>query len=317
MWSAAARRRIAALSVLAVLAIALTACSGNPPENRPTLQAPPTSVPPAFPVTITDDDGVAVTLERAPERMITWAPSNTEILFALGLGSRIVGVSGSFDDFPPAAKSIAHVAGEGGVVPDVEKVVSLHADLVLNGFEGGDDWKARLRGLGIAVFSIYASTLDDAMHDILVVGQLTGAARAADRVVGTMRSSIAKSTASHEGEPRVSCFFEAYYPPLTTVGPHTFIFDVLSRAGCDPASASAKGDYPQWSVEKLVRDGPLVYLAASESAPSVEAVRMRPGFSGIAAVRDGRVYPIDSNLITRPGPRVVEALAEVVRDLYP
>jgi iron complex transport system substrate-binding protein len=188
---------------------------------------------------------------------------------------------------------------------------------VLNGFEGGDDWKARLRGLGIPVFSIYASTLDDAMHDILVVGRVTGAASAAVRVVGNMRASITTSTAPFAGRPRVSCFFEAYYPPLTTVGPHTFIFDVLKRAGCDPVSASAKGDYPQWSIDKLVQDGPLVYLAASESAPSIEAVRRRPGFSGIAAVRDGRVYPIDSNLITRPGPRVVQALAEVVRDLYP
>jgi cobalamin transport system substrate-binding protein len=315
MWTRTFRCRVALATLFVVGLASCGRSQGTKPVAGP--RSPSTAASAAaFPVTMTDDDGVEVTLAQTPQRMVTWAPSNTEILFALGLGSRVVGVSGSFDNYPPEASTITQVAGQGGVVPDVEKVVALHADLVLNGFEGGEDWKKRLRDLGIPVFSIYASTLDDAMHDIRTVGTLTGAGPAADRVVRSMQDTIARAVAPYARAPRVTCFFEAYYPPLTTVGPHTFIFDVLRRAGCDPVTGSAKGDYPEWSVEKLVQSSPLVYLGASESARSVRSVTRRPGFSGIEAVREGRVFPIDSDLVTRPGPRIVEALAEIARDLH-
>jgi len=304
--------------LLAALALVAAACGGGTktvsPGKSPTGSA---SVPGSFPVTLTDDDGVAVNLKAPPRRIVTWAPSNTEILFALGLGSREVGDSGTFDDYPPEAKAIPHVGGEGGVTPDIEKIVSLRADLVLNGFEGGQDWKRRLRQLGVPVFSIYATTLDDAVNDIVTVGRLTGATGQAALVAADMRSKIAAVTAAVATEPRVSCFFESYYPPLTSVGPHTFIFDVLRQAGCDPVTAKAKDDYPQWSVDQLVKESPAVYLAASESASSPNAVAERPGFKGIEAVAGGKVFLVDSDLVTRPGPRVVEALEDVARDLHP
>lgn len=305
MWTAA---------LAAVLVLSACGGGGVPPKPRPST---PVSAPAPFPVTLTDDDGVAVTVEAAPKRIVTWAPSNTEILFGLGLGPRIVGVSGAFDNYPPAAASITSVAGEGGVTPDVEKIVALDADLVLNGFEGGDEWKRRLRDLGIPVFSIYGATLDDALHDIRTVGTVTGAANEALTLTQGMASEVAAVDQAISQEGRASCFFEAYYPPLTTVGPDTFIFDILRRAGCDPVSAGAKGDYPQWSVDRLVKDSPDAYLAASESASSPAAVAGRPGFSGISAVSAGKVFLIDSDLITRPGPRVVEALRVIAQDLHP
>lgn len=308
----ASRRWSAALAA----ALVLGACGTNAAVKTTPSVAPSASQGTVFPLTLTDDDGVSVTIDSPPQRIVTWAPSNTEILFALGLGPRVVGVSGSFDNFPPQATSLPSVAGQGGVTPDPEKVVALHPDLVLNGFEGGEDWKRQLRKLEIPVFSIYASTLDDALHDIETVGAVTGTPDAAAELAAAMRGDIQRSLAPFAGGPRVSCFFEAYYPPLTTVGPHTFIYDVLEQAGCDPVSSTAGTDYPEWSVEKLVQNGPAVYLAASESAASVAAVRGRPGFSGIAAVTGGKVFLIDSDLITRPGPRVVEALVEVAKDLH-
>src|SRR5207237_8949689 len=101
-----------------------------------------------FPLTLTDDGGVRVTLKSAPRRIVTFAPANTEILFALGLGSRVVGVSGSYDNYPPAAKHIQRVGGSTGVQPNLEKVLSLSPDLLL-ATSGGDAWKTRLRGLGV------------------------------------------------------------------------------------------------------------------------------------------------------------------------
>jgi iron complex transport system substrate-binding protein len=309
------RSRSLAVSLLAVLVL-LPACGGAE-QAPPHAATTPKASANAFPLTLVDDDGVSVTLQAPPQRIVTWAPSNTEILFALGLGGREVGDSGPFDNYPPEAASIPHVGGEGGVTPDIEKIVSLRADLVLNGFEGGQEWKDQLRKLAIPVFSIYASTLDDAIHDIRTVGRITGAAARADAVVRTMSAKIESVAAVVAKTVKVACFFEAYYPPLTTVGPHTFIYDILRRAGCDPVSARAKGDYPQWSVDKLVQEGPDVYFAASESAESPTAVASRPGFGGITAVKDGHVFLIDSDLVTRPGPRVVQALEAIARDLHP
>ena len=106
----------------------------------------------SFPVTIADDDSVPVTLDAAPQRIITFAPSATEIVYALGLGDELVGVSGKYDDYPPAAKQVQEVGGAGdfGVDPNIETVVSLEPDLLLT-IEGGDAWKARLRELGVAL----------------------------------------------------------------------------------------------------------------------------------------------------------------------
>ena len=162
---------------LVALALALSGCAkrATPAASHGSPSASPPAV--SFPVTLTDDDGVVLTMKAAPQRIVTWGPSNTEILFALGVGDRVIGVSGPFDDYPPQARGIVHVGDASGVQPNAEKVVSLHPDLVLNAFLGGDQWKARLRGLGIPVFSIYATNLDDALHDIGTVGHDSGCAQ--------------------------------------------------------------------------------------------------------------------------------------------
>jgi iron complex transport system substrate-binding protein len=301
--------------VLVALAVLVSGCAR---------QGAPASAPPAspsahaFPITLKDDDGVSVTIKTPPKRIITFAPSNTEIMFALGLGAELVGVSGTFDDYPPQAKTITQVGGSGdfGVDPNVEKVVSLQPDLMLT-ISGGDQWKARLRELGIAVFTINATDFEDLLHDIRTVGEITGTSTAAATLTGDMAAQAQAVQAAVAREPRVSCFFEAYYPPLTTVGPHTFIYDLLSRAGCDSVTANAKSDYPEWSVDQLVAEGPAVYLVASESGVSAAAVAKRPGFSAIPAVQGGKVFLVSSDLISRPGPRVVEGLMALARLLHP
>jgi iron complex transport system substrate-binding protein len=301
-----------------VLSVLLGGCSSSRAVRPKGPAANASSAAPAFPVTVTDDDGVEVTMNAAPARIITFAPSNTEIVFALGLGSRLVGVSGSFDNYPPAAKSIEQVGGSGefGVDPNAEKVVSLHPDLLL-AISGGDQWKQQLRRLGIAVFTVNAENFGDLLHDIGTVGRLTGTTAEATKLAAQMADKAQQIQGEVAAEAPVSCFFEAYYPPLTTVGPNTFIFDLLKRAGCDPVSGGAKDDYPEWSVDKLVDEGPAVYLVASESGVSVEAVAKRPGFSAIAAVSAGKVFLVDSDLVSRPGPRVVDGLLAFAKLLHP
>lgn len=308
-------------ALLLVLALAAAACGGEEegPAAGVTPATPAAPGPATFPLTLTDDEGVEITLEAPPDRIVTFAPSNTEILFALGLGDRLVGVSGKYDDYPPAARKIEEVggAGEFGVDPNVEKVVSLEPDLFLT-IAGGEHWKERLRELGIPVFTVNATDFQDLLGDIATVGRLTGAVEEAEALTAEMAAEAEEVRAAVATEPAVSCFFEVYYvPPLTTVGPNTFLFDLLELAGCDPVSAGARSDYPSWSVDRLVAESPEVYLVASESGVSPEAVADRPGFAGIEAVREGRVVLVDSDLVSRPGPRVVQGLRILAEALHP
>jgi iron complex transport system substrate-binding protein len=313
-----------------VLAALLAACdNGSVPRTaedaRPSSPAasvsaassPASPAASAFPLTITDDEGVTVTLPAAPQRIVTFAPANTEILFALGLGDRVVGVSGSFDDFPPAARKVEEVGGQSGVEPNEEKVVSLEPDLLL-ATSGGEEWKKRLRDLGVPVFTVDATTLDDVFHDIRTIGRLTGVPDRARSLTDRLSARAREIERTVRAEPPVTCFYEVYFqPPVYTVGPGSFVFDLLRDAGCNPVTSGLKNPYPALSVEALVHDDPDVYLVDSLSAPSVAAVGKRAGYDALRAVRRDRVAIVDSDPVTRPGPRVVQGLEELARALHP
>ena len=312
--------RSRSVGAFVALLLVLTACAGTTDTPAASDGSSSVSSPAAaFPQAITDDDGEQVTIPAVPQRIVTFAPSMTETLFALGVGDRVVGVSGKYDDYPAAAKDIQEVGGAGdfGVDPNIEEVVSLQPDLFLT-IAGGDQWKQRLRDLDIPVVTLDATDFPDLLDDIRTVGDLTGASEAAEALTADMQERADDVTASVEeaGGP-VTCFFEVYYPPLTTLGPDTYIFDLLERAGCDPVTASAKTDYPTWSVEKLVAESPDVYLTTPESAKSIQAVAARPGFDAITAVTSGRVLLVDSDLVTRAGPRAIDGLEELAAALHP
>ncbi|HET6770479.1 MAG TPA: ABC transporter substrate-binding protein, partial [Actinomycetota bacterium] len=200
-----APRSTALWSVL--LLLVGVSCGGDEPvRERPSPEA-------AFPVTVTDDDGVEVTLPAEPKRIVTFAPSNTEIVFALGLGDRVVGVSGDFDNYPPEAQAVEQVggAGEFGVDPNVEKLVSLEPDLMLT-IAGGEHWKESVRDLDIPVFTVNATDFDDLLQDIETVGRISGAVEEAQSLTDAMVGDAETIVNAVAAEPRATCFFEVFFP---------------------------------------------------------------------------------------------------------
>ncbi len=299
------RRSIVA--ALAALALFASACG----EDAPAPTAEGVAESEGFPLTMTDDEGAEVTLDVQPERIVTFAPSHTEIVFELGLGDRLVGVSGPFDNYPAEAASIEPVAGRSGVEPNIEKVVSLEPDILLTAFIGGE-WKERLRGLDIPVFTTLAASFDDTVSDIETIGRLLGAEDQADALRKDIVADANAVAADVHDSDRVTCFLDL--SDLFTVGPGSLEFDLLEIAGCDPITATADDPYPQWSIEQLVQDDPDVYLVAE--GVSVEQVSGQAGLRELTAVREGRIFEVNADLISRPGPRIGQGLGELTAALH-
>ncbi|MEW5762224.1 MAG: cobalamin-binding protein [Bacillota bacterium] len=273
-----------------------------------------------FPVTVTDDIGRKVTLLSPPQRIVSLAPSNTEILFALGLEKHVVGVT-DFCNYPPAARAKEKVGGFAD--PSLEKIVALKPDLVL---AAGINQKIadRLAKLGIPVLVLAPHDVAGVLKNIELVGRATGRGEKAQEVVeslSTRINAVAARVARIATAARPKVYYEVWYEPLCTAGPGTFIDDVIRLAGGINVAGDAPQQWPQYSLEVLLRKNPDVMLHSyghgSGAAQTVEDIVKRPGWSRLNFVKNRRIYAVDADLITRPGPRLVDAVEAVARALHP
>lgn len=318
------------VALLAVLFIVLgcNAGPGSPPWTpgtgtaAPFLTPAPTptpepSAPPAFPVTITDDEGTAVTIPSEPQKIVSLTPATTETLFALGAGSRVVGKVEDVANYPPEAASIPVVATFSGV--DVEKIVSLGADLVVSGGAGLTQGAAveQLRRASIPVIVSYPTTVDKAIAGFRLLGQAVGAADAGNKLADDTKAKIdelAASVANATHKPRL--FYEIdntngiFTPPAESI-----YGEMFKLAGADPISGDANYTI---SLEDLVAADPEVILLGDAAyGVKAEDVAKRPGWGEMTAVKEGNIFPIDDILVTRPGPRLVDGLQALIGAIQP
>ncbi len=300
------------LIVLTILTLGIVACAPTP---APTPVAP-TAATSAFPLTLTDDAGRSVTLKAAPKRIVSLAPSNTETVYALGKGTLIVGVT-DFCDYPAEAKTKPKVGGFTEI--NLEQVVGLTPDLVLATDIHVKGIVPELEKRGLNVFVIEPKNVDEVITKLATFGKLLDATDEASKLSAQLKSrveAVATKIATVKTKPRV--FYEID-KTLFTVGPGSFIDDLLAKAGAINIASDSKSPYPQLSPEAIIaKDPEVILLGDMLFGETPESVKARPGWANITAVKTNRIIPIpDENLVARPGPRIVDGLEMVSRALYP
>jgi iron complex transport system substrate-binding protein len=306
------------LSLIFVLATALLGAAGALGQDTPVASdclATSAAIPaPAFPLAVVDDAGRQVEISRAPERIVSIAPSNTEVLFALGLDDRIVGVD-SFSMYPAEAAELPQVGDY--LEPDLELVVAAAPDLVLASEAHVGTVLSELENLGLPTVVLEPTDLDEIFSGMLLVGDITGEPLPARQLVCDLQARVDVVTEAVADAPSPAVFFELS-PDLYSAGPGSYVDDLITRAGGENVAASAAQMWPQLSAEAVVSADPeVIILADHEADVTPETVAARPGWQGVSAVEQDRIVTIDSDLVARPGPRVVDGLEAIAAALHP
>lgn len=316
------------IAVLVPILAILAACGPGavvptvPPDatssSVPAATGTPTpTLAPAFPVTLTDDEGTEVELEAEPQAIVSLTPAATETLFALGAGDRVVAKVQDIAAYPPEADALPIVATFEGV--DVEQIVALEADLVIAGgnFFTPPDAIAQLRDLDVPVIVLYADSVEEALAGIELIGAASGTAAEATELTDVMRADFDELAAATVGLPTPKTFYEIdATADIYTVPADSLYAEMLELAGADPITTDSTYEI---SLEELIAADPEVILLGDDADYTTAAdVAARPGWADITAVKTGDVYPIaDYVLVTRPGPRLADGLRALIEALHP
>jgi iron complex transport system substrate-binding protein len=307
------KRNMLILVSTLVLLLAV-ACGGG----EPTSTLGPTATPDVYStITVTDSRGVDVVFNQVPQRIVSLSPAHTEILYALGLGDRVVGTD-SYSDYPLEAKEKPRVGD--AFTLNLEALAALEPDLVYTTFEGP---VADVERLDIKVLYLFAaSNLQAVLDNIELLGRITDREAQAVALVAEMEArinAVVDKLAAVDQGPRL--FYELD-PLLFTVGPDTFIGNMLEILKVQNVAEGADSPYPQLNAEVIVEKDPEVIVLGDSkeylaTGITVADVRARPGWSGITAVVGGQVYSFDDSLVSRPGPRIVDGIEQLADLLYP
>jgi len=309
--------------ILTLLLALLAACApqASPTDEAiPTNPVAPTQVPTEVPaMTYTDGLNREITIEATPQRIISLAPSNTEILFAVGAGAQVVGRD-EFSDYPPESASVETIGGSFGEY-NVEAIVALEPDLILAAEINPPELVQQLEDLGLTIYYLgNPTTLEGMYTNLETVASLTG--HDVTELVDSLKARVA--AVDEKIMPlssRIPVFYEIDATDPTkpwTYGPNTFGDLLIARAGGYNVGGIATDQYPQLSLEQVVAANPsVIVLGDSMWGVTAEAVMERPGWETIPAVQSNSIFPFDDNLVSRPGPRLVDGLEQLAKLLRP
>lgn len=257
----------------------------------------------AFPLEVMDDAGRRVRLAAPPRRVLSLAPSNTELLFALGAGDLLVGRTTQCDA-PPAAKNTPAIGSL--FPPDYERILATRPDVVLMA-SGNDDVRQRLEARGMVVLVIQPKRVPRVADALRLLARALGRSAAAPPVVERFERGLAAAQRAGTVAP-IRVFYEVWPTPLTAAGPTSFIGDLITVAGGTNVVESTD-PWPRLSAERVIAANPEVIVVAREMDRKALLAGERAGWSGITAVQRGHVFvPPDPSVLVRPGPRLVEGV---------
>jgi iron complex transport system substrate-binding protein len=265
---------------------------------------------------VADMLGRRVAVPARPVRVVSLAPSLTEVAYAVGAGDRLVAVTDNCD-FPP------EVAGKpriGGIYnPNFEAILSARPDLVLATTEGNrEEHLRRLLALGLAVYVVKPVDLPSVLDAIGRVGRVLAQAAETERLVAALRRDADGVARAVDGARRPRVLYVVWGSPLIVPGRDTLLTDLIRRAGGESVSGEEPQDYPRFSMEEALARRPERIVLGGHGRRSVEEhLRLWPQLRLLAAAREGRVGVVDGDLTHRPGPRVIEALRELARLIHP
>jgi iron complex transport system substrate-binding protein len=266
-------------------------------------------------ILLVDDYGRTIKLDKTPERIVSAAPTPTEILFAVGAGDLVVGV----DDYSDYPAEVANITKVGSYTLSTEVIISLQPDLVVSSDLVPISQLELLEDNGIPFVVLATRTLDDVLKDVRLVGILTGHVEEANDLADSLEARIdavtEKTMAIDVVKPRV---YVEYYP-YWTYGPGSFGNDLIALAGGMNIAENATSEYPMLSSEFIIAEDPeiIVYTVGYMTTTTAEEISDRAGWDGITAVVNDDIYSMDDNLVSRYGPRIVDGLEELASLLHP
>jgi len=272
-----------------------------------------------YPIILEDQMSRKVTIPKKPERIISLAPSNTEILFCLGLGDKVVGVT-NFCDYPEEVKAIQKIGDYSE--PNMEQIIALEPDLVLaTAFQ--EEQVKQMEKLNIPTLVIEPATIDEMLDEsIYLVGKAAGAEEKASEVRESLKervSDVLSKTNNISESERPIVFYELYPSPIMTAGPGTFIDEIIWMAGGLNLAHDAESSYPEYSQEMIIAKNPdiILYSHHGTAKDNPEQIINRPGWQNVKAIKNGKVFYIDGNIIQRTTPRLIDALEQIAKIIHP
>ncbi|UXH44899.1 ABC transporter substrate-binding protein [Rossellomorea vietnamensis] len=315
------KHTVKALLALLVAIGFLTACGTNDGEQTKKKEtAEVNQNESGYPLSLTDALDNKVTLEEQPKHIVSLIPSNTEILFELGLNKEIVGVS-DFDNFPKEAADKEKI---GGMEFNVEKIVGLNPDLVLaheSTAKSAEEGLNQLKDAGVNVFIVQdAKSFEEVYNTIQDIGTLVGKKDQADSVVSEMKSDLKsiQEKASEITEKKRVYVEVSPSPDIYSTGKNTFIDQMLSMVNAENVMSEQEG-WVQVNQEAVISSNPdsIITTYGYYSENPKEQIMGRKGWEDVTAVKNGDVHDVHSDLVTRTGPRLVEGVEEIAKSIYP
>lgn len=299
--------------LIAVLSISLVACNkdeSNQLDNENENISNSTS---EFPLTITDFVGREVTIEEEPERIVSLAPSVTELIFAVGAGDKVVGVT-DYDTYPEEVADITKVGGFNGT--NIEMVTAQEPDLIFASTLSGQEEVEALENLGIPVLVVEAKSIDQIYESISIISKINNAEEKGNEIIDEMQNKIEEISSKVKDEEKVNVFYLVDASGNWTAGKGTFIDEIINLAGGNNIASETEG-WVQYSLEEIVNKNPDIIITAPH-AGNVEEIKTMEGYKDTNAVKNNNIFTVSNDdIISRASNRIVLGLEEIAKFLHP